>query len=75
MMKSSTLTYLFNSYNIIPENTSGDNLDACFEELIVDINIDSIEPSEMSVKNVLNFARSYDVEESKLTGYIEMILN
>jgi len=34
-----------------------------------------MEPSEESVKNILDFARSYDVLETKATGYVEMILN
>lgn len=32
-------------------------------------------PSDASVKNILNFARSYDVVKTKTTGHIEMILN
>ncbi len=33
------------------------------------------EPSERSVKNILDFARSYDVLETESTGYVEMNLN
>ena len=32
-------------------------------------------PSERSVENILNFARSYDVLETESAGYVEMILN
>lgn len=35
----------------------------------------SMEPSETSIQNILNFARSYDVMETKSAGYVEMILN
>lgn len=34
-----------------------------------------MEPSKASIDNILNFARSYDVVETKSTGYVEMILN
>jgi hypothetical protein len=33
------------------------------------------EPSEQSIKNILDFARSYDVIETESTGYVEMNLN
>jgi len=32
-------------------------------------------PSEASIKNILDYARSYDVIETESTGYVEMILN
>lgn len=32
-------------------------------------------PSEKSIKNILDFARSYDVVETKSTGCVEIILN
>jgi hypothetical protein len=34
-----------------------------------------MEPSEAAIKNILDFARSFDVIETKSTGYVEMILN
>ena len=33
------------------------------------------EPSERSLKNILDFARSYEVLESESAGYVEMNLN
>nr|WP_321356101.1 hypothetical protein [uncultured Draconibacterium sp.] len=33
------------------------------------------EPSERSVQNILDFARSYEAVETESTGYVEMILN
>ena len=33
------------------------------------------EPSERSVKNILDFAQSYDTLETESTGYVEMNLN
>lgn len=47
----------------------------------VDTDFDTMEanhvegPSEASIKNILDFARSYDVLETESTGYVEMILN
>lgn len=35
----------------------------------------NMEPSKASIENILNFARSYDVIETKSAGYVEMILN
>jgi len=35
----------------------------------------NMEPSQASIDKILNFARSYDVIETKSTGYVEMILN
>lgn len=34
-----------------------------------------LEPSEQTVNRILNFARSYDVMETKSAGDVEMILN
>jgi len=33
------------------------------------------EPSGQTIKNILNFARSYDAVETKNAGYVEIILN
>ena len=33
------------------------------------------EPSERSIKNILDFAKSYDTMETESTGYVEMNLN
>lgn len=33
------------------------------------------EPSGQTIKNILDFAQSYDIVETKSTGYVEMILN
>lgn len=32
-------------------------------------------PSGQTIKNILDFARSYDTVETESTGYVEMILN
>jgi hypothetical protein len=33
------------------------------------------EPSEQSIKNILDFASSYEVLDTESTGQVEMILN
>lgn len=32
-------------------------------------------PSEKSIRNIMNFARSYEVLETESAGFVEMILN
>ena len=34
-----------------------------------------VEPSEKTIKSILDFARSYDVVETESTGCVEIILN
>ncbi len=60
MVKNSTLIYFVND---IQRN---------FEK---ETKMMDFEPSEQAVNNILNFARSYDVLETKSTGDVEMILN
>ncbi len=60
MVKNSTLIYFVND---IQRN---------FEEETKEMDY---EPSEKTVNNIMNFARSYDVMETKYTGDVEMILN
>lgn len=67
----STLIYCINKCDVKfsseSESDSIQNIDTT-----EDVNM---EPSEASIKNILNFARSYDVVETKSAGYVEMILN
>lgn len=70
MGKFSTLIYLVN-------NIEGDKCELHSNE---DYSVDNVpvmdfEPSERSIKNILDFARSYEVLESESTGHVEMILN
>lgn len=72
MQDYSTLMYFVNNFQ--------DDL-VSIPAKVIDYNLgDSItkmdfEPSERSVKNILEFARSYDVLETESTGYVEMNLN
>ncbi len=71
MQKISTLLFRINSFQ-----ADCDHCTVTESENMVDTT-KTIEngPSEKSIKNILDFARSYDVLESESTGYIEMILN
>ncbi len=72
MQKISTLMYCYNSFRSDCEQcetTIAEN-----ELNAVETSI-GMEPSETSIKNILNFARSYDVLETESAGYVEMILN
>ena len=71
MQKISTLLFRINSFQA--------DCDHCivteFENMVDTTKTIENGPSEKSIKNILDFARSYDVLESESTGYIEMILN
>ncbi|WP_347841512.1 hypothetical protein [uncultured Draconibacterium sp.] len=60
MMDYSTLIYFVN------------NIQSEFESETKPMDL---EPSDQCVKNILDFARSYDVFETELTGHVEMNLN
>jgi hypothetical protein len=72
MQKISTLIYCINSFqNDCDQHkiaVNGNELDTLKTSKWM-------EPSESSIKNILNFARSYDAIETKSTGYVDMILN
>ena len=71
MQKFSTLLYCINSFQ-----TDCDECDVTeLENVIGTVKATENGPSEKSIKNILDFARSYDVLETKSTGYVEMILN
>ncbi len=67
MQKISTLIYCVNRVNSQSLSEADENIRT--EETL------KMEPSEASIQNILNFARSYDVLETKQTGYVEMNLN
>ncbi|MCF6333725.1 MAG: hypothetical protein L3J11_10620 [Draconibacterium sp.] len=69
MKKHSTLIYLVNSFRA--ESTQN-NVDDAFENSLT---ATKFEPSGYSIKNILDFARSYEVLITESTGHVEMILN
>lgn len=70
MKKNSTLIYFVT--NLQAEESASNKVDQMLKSSLTKMDI---EPSEKSIKNILDFARSYDVIETKNTGQIEMILN
>lgn len=70
MQDYSTLIYFVNDFQKDLQSTKV--LDNKLEDSVTKMDF---EPSERSVKNILDFARSYDVLETESTGYVEMNLN
>lgn len=70
MKKRSTLIYFVNNFqaNLSPKS----KVDKAIENSLSTMDF---EPSERSIKNILDFARSYDVLKTKSTGVVEMIVN
>ena len=71
MHEISTLIYCINSFDCKRETVSETESVKVFDTAE---NV-KMEPSEAAIKNILDFARSFDVIETKSTGYVEMILN
>ena len=70
MKRNSTLIYLV---KIFQSNKSKIN---CIDYIIEnELTAMEFNPSERSIENILNFARSYEVLETKSSGYVEMNLN
>lgn len=71
MQKISTLLYCVNFF----QADCGEFDVTYLENAIGALKATENGPSEKSIKNILDFARSYDVLETESTGYVEMILN
>jgi hypothetical protein len=72
MRNYSTLNSLINKFD---QEADSFELDAEIEELLISMDIEDFTPQQSSVNNILNFARSFDVINSKIAGMIEMNLN
>ena len=72
MRNYSTLLYFVTDFNNDLETIQVPKTEVALEDQHT---VEAFEPSERSVKNILNFARSYDVLETESTGYVEMNLN
>ena len=70
MQDYSTLIYFVNNYqkHLHSAKQLGEQMNESLTKM-------DFEPSEQSVKNILDFAKSYDVLETESTGYVEMNLN
>lgn len=72
MSNFSTLIYFINNSQ---ENLGRVDLNMAEGKKEVPVGKKEVQPSDQSVKRILDFARSYDVLESELTGHVEMNLN
>lgn len=72
MRDYSTLIYFVTNFQNDLNSTGTEKVDSDFEDSLT---TRGFEPSERSVKNILDFARSYDVLETETAGYVEMNLN
>ena len=70
MNKKSTLIYIVNGTQA--EDITQNRVDDAIEKSLTEM---EFEPSERSIENILNFARSYEVLDTESTGHVEMILN
>ena len=71
MNKVSTFVYFFNTYQPESKNNFGESLNVKskgMERL-------DVGPSDRTIENIMNFARSYEVYKTQETGYVEMNLN
>lgn len=70
MKKHSTLIYLVNKCQAqgLTFNEVENVIDKALTEVV-------FEPSEQSIKNILDFASSYKVVETQCMRHVEMILN
>ena len=68
MRKFFTLQFLVNTYHSTPKQKKLNSFDLLSGR-------EQFKAPERCVENILDFARSYRVAESKTTGKVEMILN
>jgi hypothetical protein len=67
----STLIYLVNNFQADLTGITGCRTESFFTES----ENKTFSPSEQTIDNILNFARSYEVLKTETTGHVEMILN
>ncbi len=70
MKKLSTLIYFVNKFQ-----TKGSSRHEVENVIENSLTLMAVEPSERSIKNILDFACSYEVIETRETGYVELNLN
>lgn len=75
MNKISTLIYLVKHFQ--SDINAGQNSQQynTSEKFLTDLESPAASPSETTINNILNFARSYEVLKTEKTGYVEMNLN
>jgi len=73
MRNYSTLIYFVNSFQ--SESNQVNLVEAGINSFLATTPMADKTPSERSIENILNFARSYEVLETESAGYVEMNLN
>jgi len=73
MRNYSTLIYFVNSFQ--SESNQVNLIEASINSFLETTPLEDELPSERSIENILNFARSYEVYETENAGYVEMNLN
>jgi hypothetical protein len=75
MRNYSTLIYFVNRFQSETESDFENLVEASVNMFLATTPVADKTPSERSIENILNFARSYEVLETENTGYVEMNLN
>lgn len=75
MNKNSTLIYFVNKFQADFSSTIFKEDEESVERFLTEMDDEIITPSESTITNILNFARSYEVLETEETGCVELILN
>ena len=75
MRNYSTLIYFVKRFHSEFESFLIESEIDIFENNLAVMDNKEILPSERTIENILNFARSYEVFETEETGFVEMNLN
>lgn len=75
MKKKSTLIYFVNNFQSDLDLICNESINSQNESFLTNMEGAEKVPSDRTIENILNFARSYEVFETEKAGYIEMNLN
>jgi hypothetical protein len=75
MSKNSTLIYFVNNFQADLVSSFLEKEEKSLESSLTKMENAENAPSEQTITNILNFARSYEVLETKETGYVDINLN
>lgn len=75
MKKRSTLIYFVNNFQSDFDLFYTESIDNYSENSLAKMENTEKVPSDRTIENILNFARSYEVFETEKAGFIEMNLN
>jgi len=74
-MRNSTLIYFVNQFHLESELFPSEAEMIDYGNTLAVMDNAEMLPSDRTIENILNFARSYEVLETEETGYVEMNLN